>query len=138
MTANKGTNQTTKASGSENLYKFRFAGFHFSIGNGYIEFTYISDSAYRYMYPAQSLHKAGAVIAGGSDWPVSSPNPFNAIAQAENPQRFHWAYSMPSKALDRESMFYAYTLNAAKAPRLDPQIGSPGARQTGRPDRARP
>nr|WP_286946981.1 TorF family putative porin [Pseudomonas sp. UBA6718] len=43
---------------------------------------YVSAFAYRYQYPARSLHKAGATIAGASDWPVSSPNPWNAIAQA--------------------------------------------------------
>lgn len=84
---------------------------------------YISDSAYRYMYPAQSLHKAGATIAGGSDWPVSSPNPFNAIAQAET-RKGPLGVLNAEQSLDRESMFYAYTLNAAKALRLDRQIGS--------------
>ncbi|MFJ4430191.1 amidohydrolase [Pseudomonas sp. NPDC089395] len=84
---------------------------------------YISDWAYRYMYPAQSLHKAGAVIAGGSDWPVSSPNPWNAIAQAST-RKGPLGVLNSSESLDRETMFYAYTLNAAKALRLDRQIGS--------------
>lgn len=35
---------------------------------------YVSAYAYRFQYPARSLHKAGATIAGASDWPVSSPN----------------------------------------------------------------
>ncbi|MDO9321353.1 MAG: amidohydrolase family protein, partial [Pseudomonas sp.] len=43
---------------------------------------YVSAMTYSHQYPAQSLHKAGATIAGASDWPVSSPNPWNAIAQA--------------------------------------------------------
>jgi predicted amidohydrolase YtcJ len=84
---------------------------------------YISDSAYRYMYPAQSLHKAGAVIAGGSDWPVSSPNPWNAIAQAST-RKGPLGVLNSGESIDREIMFYAYTLNAAKALRLDRQIGS--------------
>ncbi|AYC33651.1 amidohydrolase [Pseudomonas cavernae] len=84
---------------------------------------YISDSAYRYMYPAQSLRKAGAVIAGGSDWPVSSPNPWNAIAQAGT-RKGPLGVLNSAESIDRESMFYAYTINAAKALRLDQQIGS--------------
>ena len=32
---------------------------------------YISKFAYDHLYPAKSLHDAGAAIAGGSDWPVS-------------------------------------------------------------------
>ena len=43
---------------------------------------YVSAAAYQYQYPARSLHQAGATIAGASDWPVSSPNPWHAIAQA--------------------------------------------------------
>ncbi|MBO0737766.1 MAG: amidohydrolase family protein [Alphaproteobacteria bacterium] len=34
-------------------------------------------------YPARSILDAGGNIAGASDWPVSSPNPFLAIGVAE-------------------------------------------------------
>ena len=84
---------------------------------------YISAFAYGYQYPARSLHSAGAVIAGGSDWPVSSPNPWNAIAQAST-RKGPLGVLNAKESLDRQSMFYAYTLNAAKALRLEQQIGS--------------
>ncbi|MGH8436531.1 MAG: amidohydrolase, partial [Pseudomonas sp.] len=84
---------------------------------------YISAFSYRYQYPAQSLHKAGALIAGASDWPVSSPNPWNAIAQAST-RKGPMGVLNAKESIDRESMFYAYTLNAAKALRLEQQIGS--------------
>ncbi len=84
---------------------------------------YISAFAYGYQYPARSLHDAGAVIAGGSDWPVSSPNPFNAIAQAST-RKGPLGVLNAKESLDRQSMFYAYTLNAAKTLRLEQQIGS--------------
>ncbi|VVO17736.1 amidohydrolase [Pseudomonas fluorescens] len=84
---------------------------------------YISAFAYGYQYPAKSLHSAGAVIAGGSDWPVSSPNPWNAIAQAST-RKGPLGVLNAKESIDRLSMFYAYTLNAAKALRLDRQIGS--------------
>ena len=41
-------------------------------------------------YPARSLVNAGATIAGGSDWDVSSYNPFEAMATAmsrKNPEQ---------------------------------------------------
>ena len=84
---------------------------------------YLSTFAYDYQYPAKSLHDAGATIAGGSDWPVSSPNPWNAIAQAST-RKGPLGVLNAKESLDRQSMFYAYTINAAKALRLDKQIGS--------------
>ncbi|MFW0755517.1 amidohydrolase [Pseudomonas sp. H11T01] len=84
---------------------------------------YISAFAYGYQYPAKSLHNAGAVIAGGSDWPVSSPNPWNAIAQAST-RKGPLGVLNAKESIDRQTMFYAYTINAAKALRLDQQIGS--------------
>lgn len=84
---------------------------------------YISAFAYGYQYPARSLHSAGAVIAGGSDWPVSGPNPWNAIAQAST-RKGPLGVLNAKESIDRLSMFYAYTINAAKALRLDRQIGS--------------
>ncbi len=84
---------------------------------------YVSAYSYRYQYPARSLHKAGATIAGASDWPVSSPNPWNAIAQASTRQGPLGVLNA-AESIDRETMFLAYTLNAAKALRLEQQIGS--------------
>src|SRR5262245_62847996 len=41
--------------------------------------SYLGPERYRYLYPAGSLHRAGATIIGGSDWDVSSYNPFRAF-----------------------------------------------------------
>ncbi|SEM47043.1 hypothetical protein SAMN04487857_102150 [Pseudomonas sp. ok272] len=84
---------------------------------------YISAFAYGYQYPAKSLHDAGATIAGGSDWPVSSPNPWRAIAQAST-RKGPLGVLNAKESLDRQTMFYAYTINAAKTLRLEHQIGS--------------
>ena len=84
---------------------------------------YISAFAYGYQYPAKSLQDAGAVIAGASDWPVSSPNPWYAIAQAIT-RKGPLGVLNAKESLDRQAMFYAYTLNAAKTLGLDAQIGS--------------
>ena len=74
--------------------------------------SYIDPQIYSWMYRARSLLEAGALVAGSSDWPVSSANPFEAIYQAETragPQGvLNAAERMP-----REAMLYAYTRNAA-------------------------
>ena len=90
---------------------------------------YIDPEIYRWMYPARSLLDTGAVIAGASDWPVSTANPFDAIYQAET-------RSGPQGVLDaaqrmpREAMLYAYTRNSARVLDQLNEIGSlaPGKR----------
>ena len=84
---------------------------------------YVSAFAYRYQYPAQSLKKAGATIAGASDWPVSSPSPWVAIYHAVT-RKGPMGVLNAKEGIDRETMFYAYTINSAKALNLDGQIGS--------------
>ena len=44
--------------------------------------AYLGPERYRYLYPAGSLHRAGATIIGGSDWDVSTYNPFRAFQVA--------------------------------------------------------
>ncbi|ALI03740.1 imidazolonepropionase [Pseudomonas sp. FW306-02-F02-AA] len=84
---------------------------------------YVSALAFRYQYPAHSLLKQGATIAGASDWPVSSPNPFNAMAQAITRVGPKGVLNA-AEGIDRETMFYAYTVNAARTIGLEQQIGS--------------
>jgi predicted amidohydrolase YtcJ len=43
---------------------------------------YLGPERYKYVYPAGSLHQAGATIIGGSDWDISSYNPFRAFQTA--------------------------------------------------------
>jgi predicted amidohydrolase YtcJ len=84
---------------------------------------YIDPEIYRWMYPARSMLETGAEIAGASDWPVSSANPFAAMYQAETrsgPQGvLNAAQRMP-----REAMLYAYTRNSAHALNQLSEIGS--------------
>ncbi len=84
---------------------------------------YVSALAYRFMYPARSLLKKGATIAGASDWPITTANPWPAIYQAVSRDGPKGVLN-PDEAIDRETMFQAYTLNAARALRLDRRIGS--------------
>jgi predicted amidohydrolase YtcJ len=43
---------------------------------------YIGQERFRRLYPAASLARAGAVLAGGSDWPVDPLRPFTQISTA--------------------------------------------------------
>jgi len=79
------------------------------------------------MYPARSFVAAGATVAGGSDWDVSSFNPFEAIAtamsrlNAEHPER---GPLVAREALSLDEMLAAYTINAARLIGRDTEIGS--------------
>jgi hypothetical protein len=90
---------------------------------------YIDPAIHARMYPARSLLETGATIAGASDWPVSTANPFEAIYQAET-------RAGPQGVLDagqrvpREAMLFAYTRNSAMVLNQLDEIGSiaPGKR----------
>ncbi len=84
---------------------------------------YVDPAIYPWMYPARSMLDAGAVIAGASDWFVSSPNPFLAIYQAET-RRGPRGVLDAGQAMPREAMLRAYTINAARAMHEEKVIGS--------------
>jgi predicted amidohydrolase YtcJ len=84
---------------------------------------YIDPGIYRTMYPARSILDSGGEIAGASDWPVSSANPFAAIFQAETRSGPEGVLD-PAERMPREVMLYAYTRNAAQALGQLDQIGT--------------
>ncbi|BAN49616.1 amidohydrolase [Metapseudomonas resinovorans] len=84
---------------------------------------YVSALAFQYQYPARSLLKNGATIAGASDWPITTPEPWKAIYQAVS-RKGPKGVLNAAEEIDRDTMFQAYTLNAARALRLDDRIGS--------------
>ena len=45
---------------------------------------YLGPKRYRFVYPAGSLRRAGALLCGGSDWPVDPLLPFRQIEMAVN------------------------------------------------------
>ncbi len=78
-------------------------------------------------YPARSLIAAGADVAGGSDWDVSSFNPFEAIATAmsrKNPKEPERPPLVATEAVTLDQMLAAYTLNSARMIGRDREIGS--------------
>jgi predicted amidohydrolase YtcJ len=90
---------------------------------------YVAPEIYKWQYPARSLLDNGAIIAGASDWPVSTANPFRAIYQAETRKGPEGVLDI-SQAMPRLAMFYAYTRNSARAMNLHESVGSitPGKR----------
>ena len=90
---------------------------------------YIDESIYKWQYPARSILENGGVIAGASDWPVSSANVFWGIYQAETRKGPEGVLDSSQK-MPREAMFYAYTRNSARAMNMLRAIGSiaPGKR----------
>jgi len=84
---------------------------------------YIDSALYEWQYPARSILDAGGVIAGASDWPVSTANPFRAIYQAETRKGPEGVLD-ETQRVPREAMLYAYTRNAALALMAQDHIGS--------------
>lgn len=84
---------------------------------------YVSAMAFMHTFPAHSLLNNGATIAGASDWPISTPEPWKAIYQAIT-RKGPKGVLNPGEAIDLKTMLQAYTLNAARAMGLERQVGS--------------
>jgi predicted amidohydrolase YtcJ len=72
-----------------------------------------------WQYPFGALARSGARLVAGSDWPVSTPNPLEAIHVAVNrwalgePGRAGSEPFLPEQALGLETAFAAYTSGSA-------------------------
>lgn len=79
-------------------------------------------------WPIRDLVEAGALIAGGSDWPViPDPNPWPGIqgmVTRRDPSGQFPGALWPEQALDLASALRAYTINTAQALRLADVTGS--------------
>ena len=88
---------------------------------------YIGPERHSRLYPAHSLIEGGATVAGGSDWNVSSFNPFEATAVAVsriNPTHPERGVLDPEQRVTLRDMLLAYTLNAAHLMGRDSETGS--------------
>ncbi len=86
---------------------------------------YLGPERSRYLYPARSLRDAGALIAGGSDWGVSSFDPFIAIEHGITRSEHRGLPPLlPEQALTLQDMVDAYTINAAFALKQERTTGS--------------
>jgi hypothetical protein len=81
----------------------------------------------RYHYPFGSLHRAGARLAFGSDWTVSTANPLPqmevAVTRVEHPNR-DTDPLLPEEALDLEAAVAAFTRGSAYVNFLEGETGS--------------
>ena len=84
---------------------------------------HLDPALYEWQYPARSVLDEGGILAGASDWPVSTANVFQAIYQAETRQGPEGVLDA-SQRVPREAMLYAYTRNAARALKEQDRIGS--------------
>jgi len=81
----------------------------------------------RWLYPIGSVVRSGAVVVGGSDWPVSSLNPLDAIQVAitrratDAPAGPPW---IPQEVVDLPTILAAYTINGAYAFGQEAETGS--------------
>ncbi len=80
-------------------------------------------------WPNQDLLKAGALMGGGSDWPViPNPDPWDGIegmVTRQNPKgEFAGVALWPEQALDLATVLEIYTINAARILGLGQRIGS--------------
>jgi predicted amidohydrolase YtcJ len=88
---------------------------------------FISKETASYLYPIASMERSGAVVAFGSDWSVSSANPFeemetaitrmDAVGKPTTP----W---MPDERIGLPEALAAFTINAAYTNRNEKDTGS--------------
>jgi predicted amidohydrolase YtcJ len=76
---------------------------------------FLGDERSTWQYPFGGLHRAGARLVMGSDWPVSSPDPLAAIHTAVNRTAYDDPREafLPDQALDLATAFAAYTSGSA-------------------------
>jgi predicted amidohydrolase YtcJ len=86
---------------------------------------YLPEERVAWQYPFASLLAEGALLAAGSDWPVSTPDPIAGIHVAVNRRvygergRAGREAFLPEQALELEQAFAAYTRGSAHVNHLD-------------------
>jgi predicted amidohydrolase YtcJ len=88
---------------------------------------FVSAERAAWQYPWASLRRAGATLAFGSDWSVSTPDPLALIEVAVNrvaPDDRAGEPFLPAERLDLPAALEAATVGAAYANRLDATTGS--------------
>ncbi|WP_309128224.1 amidohydrolase [Microbacterium sp.] len=90
---------------------------------------FLGDERSSWQYPFGDLLRAGAALAAGSDWSVSTPDPMAAIHTAVNrrsaPSEWEGDYPafLPEQAIDLGTALQAYTAGSARVNSL-PETGS--------------
>jgi hypothetical protein len=76
---------------------------------------FLGDERATWQYPFGGLHRAGARLVMGSDWPVTSPDPLAAIHTAVTRTSYDDPRSpfLPEQSIDLTTAFAAYTSGSA-------------------------
>ena len=88
---------------------------------------FIGEERARWMYPIKSVLDTGATVAFGSDWSVSTANPFPQIETAITRKSAiddEMDTFLPEQRIDLASALAAFTINAAFVSRRDKDTGS--------------
>ncbi|MFE6713732.1 amidohydrolase [Streptomyces sp. NPDC057695] len=87
---------------------------------------YIGPARHRWMYPARSLERHGAVLSGGSDWPVDALQVWNQIRTAIDRQGSHGEGPLHREleSLSRTSTLRMHTYGTAWQLRMDGETGT--------------
>jgi predicted amidohydrolase YtcJ len=88
---------------------------------------FISEETARWMYPIDSIYKTGGMIAFGSDWSVSSANPWDQIETAVTRMGSRGETKTPYLPEERVRLpeaLAAFTINAAYVNGMEKEAGS--------------
>jgi predicted amidohydrolase YtcJ len=93
---------------------------------------FLGEPRWRWQYPFGSLVRAGAMLAMGSDWSVSSPNPLEEIHVAVNrvmPDDYPYRVEnrevfLPEERIDLPTAIAGFTIGSAFVNHLDAETGS--------------
>ena len=93
---------------------------------------FLGEPRWRWQYPFASLVRAGATLAMGSDWSVSSPDPLEEMHVAVNrTMSSDYPYKveqrdvfLPDERLDLPTALAAFTMGSAYVNHLDRETGS--------------
>ncbi|MGI8615985.1 MAG: amidohydrolase [Actinomycetota bacterium] len=93
---------------------------------------FLGEPRWRWQYPFGSLVRAGAILAMGSDWSVSTPDPLEEIHVAVNrktPPAYLYGNDndevfLPEERLDLATSIAAFTMGSAYVNHLDRVTGS--------------
>ena len=93
---------------------------------------FLGEPRWTWQYPFASLVRAGAMLAMGSDWGVSSPDPLQEIHVAVNrrmPPDYPYTVEnhevfLPDERLDLATSLNAFTMGSAFVNHLDAETGS--------------
>ncbi len=88
---------------------------------------FIGEERARWMYPIKTVQDTGAIIAFGSDWSVSTANPFPQMETAitrKSADDDSYPVFIPEERIDLESAIVGFTINAAFVNKHEDETGS--------------